>query len=443
MGRGLAAALAAGAAILSGGAAQQAPSGWVTYGNGPGRHNFAPTGPPAKVRSWRVRVDGGVLTQPLVVRENGQTTVYVGTTGGTVYAFSDSGRVRWRAELGSLDHDCRQLPHYGVTGTPASDMATHALYAVDALGRLHALDLSTGRERAGWPVTLYQDSRSELVWGALLVVRGSVYVPTGSYCDISPMQGKLIRVSISSRAVQSWAPVPERLGGGGGIWGWGGVAFSAARGSIFAAPGNAFSKTNEAAGYAEHLVELSPALRVRAANHPRSVARQGDVDFGGAPTLVASPGCPEVAVAPSKNGRLYAWRTAAVRKGPAWTFDLRRLKPRYPLVTELAYAPPLRSIFVATGTHLIRLGLGADCRPRVTWRVPLPRWAYNGSPTVAGSTVWVGLTKTKRLLAVDARTGGTRSSIPLEGPALAAPTAFGERLYVGTLAGWVYGFGAP
>lgn len=443
MARGLGAALAAGAVLLGGAHQQASPlSGWLTYGNGSERRNFAPTGlAPGKLAGWHVHLDGGVLTQPLAVRDHGQTTVYVGTTAGTIYALGEAGRVRWQADLGQLDHQCRQLPSYGVTGTPAVDRRTRALYVADARGRLHALELATGQERPGWPVTLYQDFRQELVWGALLVVNGSVYVPTGSYCDIPPMQGKLIKVSIARRSVQAWTAVPARLGGGGGIWGWGGVAYGAARRNLFAAPGNAFSE-RESAGYAEHLVELSAALHVRAANHPASVASKGDVDFGGAPMLVSPGGCGQVVAVPSKNGRLYAWRANAVRKGPVWTLDLRRLKPRYPLVTELAFSPPLRSIFVAMGTRLVRVTISRDCSPRIAWTLRLPRWAYNGSPTVAGDLVWLGVTKTKRLLGVDARSGRIRASLPLDGAALAAPTVIGGRLYIGSLAGGMYGFRA-
>jgi outer membrane protein assembly factor BamB len=439
--RGLGAALAA---LLLGGAPQQAPklSGWLTYGNGPERRNFTPAGvAPRKLSGWHVQLDGGVLTQPLAVRDYGETTIYVGTTAGTLYALGETGSVRWQADLGGIDHQCRQLPSYGVTGTPAVDTRTRALYVADARGRLHALDLTTGQERPGWPVTLYQDFRQELVWGALLVANGSVYVPTGSYCDIPPMQGKLLKVAIASRRVKAWTTVPARLGGGGGIWGWGGVAYGASRRSILAAPGNAFTE-KESAGYAEHLVELSPALRVRASNHPASVASSGDVDFGGAPMLVSPAGCGQLVAVPSKNGRLYAWRADAVRKGPAWAVDLRRLKLRYPLVTELAYSPPLRSIFVATGARLVRVRIGAECRPKIAWTHRLPPWAYNGSPTVAGDVVWLGVTRTKQLLGVDARSGKTRASVSLDGPALAAPTVFGGRLYIGSMAGGMYGFKA-
>jgi len=440
--RGLAAAVAACAATLFGSATQQQQPvvGWLTYGNGSERTNFTRAGlAPGTPRGWHIRLNGAVLTQPLVVRDvpvKGQTTVYVGTGGGTVYALSDSGRIRWQVDVGHITHDCRQLESYGVTGTPAIDRRTRALYAADALGQLHALDLATGRERPGWPVTLYRDYRKEMVWGALVVARGAVFVPTGSYCDAGPMRGKVFGVSLANRSIRSWSPVPERLGGGGGIWGWGGVAFG--RGSIYAAPGNAFS-ANEAAGYGEHLVELSTALRVRSASHPRSVAPKGDVDFAGSPMLVSPRGCPQLVVVPSKNGRLYAWRAAAVRRGPVWTLDLRRLKPRYPLVAQTAFSPPLRSVFIATGTNLVRATLGRDCRPAVTWSAKLPRWAWNGSPAVAGATVWLGTAKTKRLLGVDARSGRVRASRARGGAGRAAPTVAGGRLYAGTMAGGMYG----
>jgi outer membrane protein assembly factor BamB len=446
--RGLAAALAAASVLFpSGGPGRQTPlSGWLAYGNGGGRPNFTVSGlSPAKLRAWHVRLDGAVLTQPLVVRDTpeiGQATVYVGTSGGSLYALSAGGRIRWRAELGRTDHECRQLPEYGITGTPALDSRTRAIYAVDALGRLHALDLLTGRERPGWPVTLYQDYRKEMVWGAILGLRGLLFVGTASYCDLGPMEGKLFRVSLAKRRVRSWAPVPARLGGGGGIWGWGGLGYSTARQSLFVAPGNALSETSQAAGYGEHLVELTTALRVRAANHPRSVAATGDVDFGGSPTLLSAAGCGRLVLLPSKNGRVYAWRESGVGDGPAWTVDLRRLKPRYPLVTQLAVSPRLRSIFVATGTRLVRISLGEGCRPRIAWALRVPRWAYNGSPTVAGNTVWLGTTKRKRLLAVDARSGRVRASLALDGPALAAPAVVDGRLYVGTTAGGMYGIRA-
>ena len=212
-----------------------------------------------------------MTSQPLVARNvprKGDTTVYVATSAGFVYALAANGYVRWRVDLGRFVLPaCPQIPDgWGVTGTPVIDPATRTLYVADAFGRLHAFDLATGAERAGWPVVLYRDYRRELVWGAMLLVDGAIYAGTGAYCDL-PMEGKLIRVSLADRKVSSWTVVPPELGGGGGIWGWGGVAYSAKRDSLFVVTGNAFeggsnkgAAFSEAAGYGEHLVELSRDL---------------------------------------------------------------------------------------------------------------------------------------------------------------------------------------
>ena len=224
-----------------------------------------------------------VTTQALVaadVPRPGESTSYVGTADGFVDAFSANGYLRWQVDLGRLAHSCTQIPGgWGVTGTPVIDPVKRNLYVVDAFGRMHALDLATGAERRGWPVLLYHDFRAELVWGALLLVHGSVYAGTGSYCD-QPMEGKIVRVDVATQAVSTWISVPASQGGGGGVWGWGGPVYSARRNSIFAVTANAFeggSNTgpafSEQAGNGEHLVELSPTLALKAVELARS--RQG------------------------------------------------------------------------------------------------------------------------------------------------------------------------
>ena len=72
-----------------------------------------------------------------------------------------------------------------------------------------------------------------------------------------------------------WDVVPPEHGGGGGIWGWGGIAYSSVRHSLLAVTGNAFrGGTNDGTSfreyepYGEHLVELSLSLQVRSASHP-------------------------------------------------------------------------------------------------------------------------------------------------------------------------------
>ena len=249
------------------------------------------------------------------------------------------------------------------------DPATRTLYVADAFGRLHAFDLATGTEHAGWPVVLYRDYRRELVWGAMLLVDGAIYAGTGAYCDL-PMEGKLIRVSLADRKVSSWTVVPPELGGGGGIWGWGGVAYSPRRDSLYVVTGNAFeggtnkgAAFSEAAGYGEHLVERSPDLSVRSSDAP-ALTGFTDLDFVGSPVVADPSGCDELVLAQAKNGMFFAWKAGDVSSGPAWSLKLQKADPGTPLLTQPTWSPRFRSFYVATASKLVRIRLDSACKPR-------------------------------------------------------------------------------
>ena len=368
------------------------PGGWPGYGASPARTSDVPGGAISTASSWFAPLPGRETAQPLAIRDvprPGDLTVVFATSTGEVDALAPNGYVRWRVQTGQLAHPCPMLAGYGVTGTPVADPVSRTLYLVDAFGRMHALDLATGAEGPGWPVTLYTDYRDEITWGALALADGYVYAGTGTYCD-QPAVTPLYRVSTSTREVSSWTSVPRNLGGGGGIWGWGGVAYSAARDSLYVVTGNAIQE-NETAGYGERLVELSPALEVRASSHPADVVRHDDLDFVGSPVVADVAGCGELVAAVNKNGTLYAWRAAAVAAGPAWSVRLQPADPAKPLLTQPAWSSALRSYFVVTFSELVRVQVGSDCRPSVEWRLDLKNPTLNGSPTVAGGTIWLEL----------------------------------------------------
>ncbi len=392
-----------------------------------------------------MKLPGRITSQPIVVRGAPGThraTVYFATSAGVVAAFSDTGRQLWRVHVGKLEHVCKQLPGYGVTGTPVADPVTHSLYFVDGVGRLHGLDLKTGKERAGWPVRLYPDFRQELVWGALTAIHGSLYFGTGSYCD-APMVGKIFRVNARTRDVSHWDVVPQERGGGGGVWGWGGIAYSSARQSLLAVTGNAFrggsndgDSFREWEPYGEHLVELSLALRLRAASHPAGLTAPNDLDFVGSPVVVTRPGCPEQVIALNKNGRLYAWRTKAIEAGPVWTLQLAPSNPPV-LVTQAAYSADLRALFVDTPNGLVKIAIGSVCTGRVQWK--RKQGVIQSTPTVAGSIVWqVGWHSGAVLIGIDGRTGRVRERHAL-GKDLyyIGPAILDGRMYLGSFGGLV------
>jgi hypothetical protein len=429
--------------LAGGGASAQSSSGWLVYGNDLARSSSTETSlSPASVRpAWFAPISGRVSAQALVAQDvpgPGQRTVYVATSKGVLYALAENGYVRWRADLGQLERVCQQIDGYGVTGTPAIDLATHAIYVADAFGRVHALDLATGAERPGWPVTVYTDFRRELVWGALTNVHGSLYFGTGSYCD-RKMVAKVFRVGIATGGVSQWEVVPKRLGGGGGVWGWGGLAFSAGRDSLYAVTGNAFEggtnrgkRFREYAGYGERLVELGPGLRVRGSNHPRDINQVNDLDFVGSPVLFQHSSCGELAAALNKNGFLYLWRTRRLTAGPISRLRLSNPTLAAPLLSQAAYSPATRALYVSTPGRLVRVNVDTKCRARIGWGRKVGNGLFNGSPTIAGDTVWLveNANAGSALVGFRVTTGAPRYQARLAGPGYVAPTVAGDRIYV-------------
>ena len=441
--------------LLAGsGASAQSSSGWLVYGNDLARTSFTDASlSPTSVRpAWYTPISGRVSSQVLVAQDvpgPGQKSVYVATTRGIVYALAENGYVRWRVDLGQLERVCQQVDGYGVTGTPVIDLATHALYVADAFGRVHALDLTTGAEHSGWPVAVYSDFRRELVWGALTLVDGSIYFGTGSYCD-RKMVGKVFRVDLATRAVSRWVAVPSRLGGGGSVWGWGGLAYSAARDSLYAVTGNAFEggtnsgkRFREYAGHGEHIVELGPDLRVRRREPSARTSARRRTSTSSAPR--SSSGTP---VADSsrrrstRTGSCTCGASSACSAGPLVTLRLSKPTLAAPLLTQAAYSPRTGALYVSTPSRLVRVDLDRRCRGRVKWGRKVGSGLFNGSPTIAGDTVWLveNAFEGSALVGVRAGSGVVRYRAKLGGPAYVAPTVVGDRIYVPTYNGGLQGF---
>ena len=423
-------------------------TGWLSFGNGPARTGASATALDVRSleSSWTRSVDGMDTVQPLVasnVPARGQTTAYVATGDGHLIAYAPNGYVRWQRNLGTLPNPCPQLDQYGITGTPVIDPRTRAIYVADAFGFLHALDLVSGAERRGWPVRLYDDPAAELVWGALADVHGSIYVGTGSFCD-RPMEGKLIRVGIGDRRVGTFTVVPRSLGGGGSVWGWGGAAYSAKQDALFVVTGNAFeggtnigNAFSESAGYGEHLVELSRDLQVLAANHPATVQGTDDFDFAGSPVIFTPSGCDEVVGAVNKDGRLFLWHANGIADGPFADVLLQKQSEDTPLLTQPAYDAATRSVYVATFASLARVSLDGCSAAHVAWKAAFPQATLQGSPTVAGTTVWIALSGAPaRLRGYDAKTGRVVDERLFGGMSFAPPSIVGGRLYEGARQGF-------
>jgi len=130
-------------------------------------------------------VDGQVYAQPLWVQgvtipgQGVHAVAYVATEMDSVYAFdANTGVQLWHDNFtnpadgiipvpcgtdGNTEISCGVYPYYGITGTPVIDPVSQTMYLVartyntstkTGLQTLHALDITTGAEKFGGPVTV-------------------------------------------------------------------------------------------------------------------------------------------------------------------------------------------------------------------------------------------------------------------------------------------------
>jgi len=172
-------------------------------------------------------VDGQVYAQPLVVG----TTVIAATENNAVYGLdSATGAAKWTRKLGpawpASTVGCGDLtPNIGITSTPVYDPATKSVYLLaktnDGASKLfphwymHALDVATGAEKPGFPVTIQGSPTNDparpfnpmtaMQRPGLLLLNGVVYAGFASHCDYTPFVGYVVGVSTAGRQTTMWA----------------------------------------------------------------------------------------------------------------------------------------------------------------------------------------------------------------------------------------------
>jgi List-Bact-rpt repeat protein/putative pyrroloquinoline-quinone-binding quinoprotein len=206
-------------------------------------------------------VQGQVYAQPLV--DGG--TVFVATEDNWIYGIDKrSGAILWERNVGepwdSMDLGCKDLvPSVGITGTPVIDPTAGVAYFTSksyasggsgpAVWKMHAVEVATGSERPGFPVTIAGEAQNlagvtfdptrQLQRPALLLMNGIVYAGFGSHCDFTPYQGWIVGVSTSGKIETMWAAAPESVA----VWQAGGGLVSDGEGQILFATGNSFGPT--------------------------------------------------------------------------------------------------------------------------------------------------------------------------------------------------------
>ena len=439
---------------------------WPTFGYDISRTGFNPNETTLGVSNvpnlqliWSFDLGAVTIMQPAVasgVMINGSpvNVLYMGAQHGEFYALNaDTGSVIWQTNLGSQATDCFDMPDgvFGVGGTPYLDRAANLLYVVGGDGNAHALDLSTGAEAAGWPVTVTNIPAFEYTYGGVNVQNGKLYAEVASYCDHGGYYGRVTEIDIATASVVGQWYVTNQPVTGGGIWGPGGVSIDPATQHVFAATGNAFANP-ESSDYGDQVVELSSSLSVLGANYPGLTGN--DVDFGATPILFQLPGCNPMVAAKNKSGVFVVYYRGQVSNGPVQRIQMADVTndqfngiPAWSPVTNMLYIGNSSDSGDGAYTHgMVALQAGPSCTLVPSWQQSVgPNLSSVSPPVVANGVVYYGDGPGNQLLAFDAAKGTPlwNSGSTITGPIYSAPTVVNGILYAGSWDHKIYAFSIP
>ena len=298
---------------------------------------------------WTRAVDGYLYAQPLYVQNlrfpgrGPHNVVFVATAHNSVYAFdADDPKAAdplWKTNLGpSIPADevyktrwTDMRVEIGITSTPVIDLTGKAIY-VEAktkeggtyVHRLHALDITTGKELLGSPVVVKAsaagtgegsvngrvsfDPVKHLQRTGLLLVNGVIYLGFGSHADDPPFHGWILGYSAKTLSrVCVFNVTPN--GTEGSVWQAGmGMAADDA-GNIYAMTGNGtFDADSGGRDYGNSLLKLRPipgtlAVADYFTPYNQALLNVHDTDLGASGPLLV-PGTTLI-MGGGKNGWLY------------------------------------------------------------------------------------------------------------------------------------------
>jgi hypothetical protein len=303
-------------------------------------------------------VDGLVDAQPLIktqVSIPGQgvhNVVYVATENDTVYAFDADvgGPALWNksmllsGELASDERGCTQVvPKIGITSTPVIDPSagTNGTIYLVAMSkktvsgtttyfqRIHALDMTTGAEEFGSPITVMAtfppgpafSAKQYKERASLLLLNGQLITAWASHCDITPYNGWIMAYN-QNTLVQTSALDITPGGSEGAIWQSGGGIAGDSSGNIYFLAGNGtWDTTLKANGFpingdfGNGFLKLSNSTGLQVADffEPFNTASESgsDTDLGsGGPVILpdmkdSTNTVRHLAVGAGKDGNIY------------------------------------------------------------------------------------------------------------------------------------------
>ncbi|MBZ5574209.1 MAG: pyrrolo-quinoline quinone [Acidobacteriia bacterium] len=308
---------------------------------------------------FSIAVDGVIDAEPLyleAVSIPGQGThnvLYVVTENDSVYAFdADTGAQLWhtsvlgQGEAPSDTHGCGQItPEIGITSTPviSRNIGANGTIFLVAMSkksstyfqRIHALDLATGKEQHGSPVTVQakypgtgdNSQNGQVIFdpgqyaerSGLLLLNHVLYTAWTSHCDQRPYTSWVIGYDIKT-GKQSVLNVTAN-GNEGAIW-QAGAGLASDGSNIFVLTGNGtFDTTLDGQGFPVNgdfgnaFLKLSTTSKLAVADYftMHDTVHESNIDqdlgSGGAmvlPVMKDAGGNPHsLAIGAGKDGRIY------------------------------------------------------------------------------------------------------------------------------------------
>ena len=248
---------------------------------------------------FTIAVDGNLYAQPLympnvtVPGRGVHNIVFAATENNSVYAVDAEdlrGETIWSVHLGpavpfekQAPGNCEGIePVIGITSTPVIDPSTKTIYVtartLEESGkfyyRMHALDLGTGAEKPGSPITISGSAPStvkgskdgklafdpalQLQRPGLALVNGQIYAGFGSNCDYGDYHGWIFRFDAASLQ-QTGIFLTTPSGTDGGIWAAGGAPAADADNHLYLITGDGtFDAASGGSNYGDSFLKMTP-----------------------------------------------------------------------------------------------------------------------------------------------------------------------------------------
>jgi outer membrane protein assembly factor BamB len=410
---------------------------------------------------WTATTPTGGIGEPVIasnVNVQGQATnvIYYGTSDGMFYAYdADTGAQIWSKQLGATLHTCGNSTFtFGNNSAPALDRSTNRVYVADGALQVHALDLSTGVEAAGWPVLINTNAPNHnFIYGGLTYNPANhfLYAETSATCDNSPWYGRIVAIdtALGSGIVDTFLPTQGKSGGGN--WGFGGAAIDPSNNDVFIATGNAdiSENTSQNAFFAEQIVKLSSDLNPIDNNLPSIPGSGNDYDFGATPLLFQPSGCQPLLAAVNKSGIIVVYDRNNISAGALSNFSISISTDAGDLIGVPTFDPQTQLLYVGLpstfGSYLpgmAAFSVNSSCglNPAPVWTAQFGADGATHSTdtprspiTAANGVVYISDMKTSQTYAFDAQSGRRLWTAPLSGFGIVGPVLFNGKLYVGSM----------